>query len=339
MRWIKRIIIWICISLCIQIGILYYVDKDLFKQDTQIKSVKVDEKHYTKETNMNISIHNEAKKIRISYDGKYVSYYINNNLKVVNTYNGEVQNIKFDKDTSVSYYRWVPNQNRILIGEKKLEQMSSRFKLTYYDAEKHIKNQITHLGWSDKEAQMQDIQIATLINVIYVKISNNKYSNIYKVDISGEISDFKVKSQLVGKIAVSNKSDIFIYEDLSNMKLSKIENNIEYQIKDLKKLKLLGLDDDDNVYLLQVNNGKVDKVFYTHIHNYMKMTEVNILKECNVGDIYFYDNDKIYINYTKEHEVEEIKTGERIKYSGKFLDIYDKGILILDNHKLVKRLF
>ncbi|SUY63487.1 exported protein [Clostridium sporogenes] len=90
MKLAKRLIIWSIIPLTFELAGLFYVDKYYLATKGQCEIEKVEEKQEkVVDENMQIPIPNEAKDIKLSYDGKYVSYKENNNINIINTTNGE----------------------------------------------------------------------------------------------------------------------------------------------------------------------------------------------------------------------------------------------------------
>lgn len=73
----------------------------------------------------------------------------------------------------------------MLIAEKEDSQEGSKFKLSYYEVDKDIKEDVKELDWSDGEAQIDDIQESHLTNVIYIKMeSEGRRTTIYRLDIN-----------------------------------------------------------------------------------------------------------------------------------------------------------
>ena len=119
MKWIKRISIWIVVSLSIQCLGLFYVDHYFLATDSKVVTKKVDEDKSEKIKNIDITVPANAENILVSYDAKYLSYYENEKLKIVNCKDGKIKNIEVEEGSKISFYEWLPDRNRMLLVEKK----------------------------------------------------------------------------------------------------------------------------------------------------------------------------------------------------------------------------
>ena len=120
MKWMKRIIIWIVVSLSVQSLVFFYVDNYFLATDSKIVAKKVDEDKTEKIKNIDITVPANVRNILVSYDAKYLSYYENEKLKIVNCKDGSIKNIAENEGSKISFYEWLPDRNRMLLVEKKL---------------------------------------------------------------------------------------------------------------------------------------------------------------------------------------------------------------------------
>ena len=71
------------ISLIIQISGLFYLNNSLLTSSATVKSQKITDSN-TKASISNFNIPNNATTINVSFDASYISYYLNDELYVVN---------------------------------------------------------------------------------------------------------------------------------------------------------------------------------------------------------------------------------------------------------------
>ncbi len=156
----------------------------------------------------------EAENILVSYDAKYLSYYENEELKIVNCKDGKIKNIEAEDGTKISFSEWLPDRNRMLLVEKKSDDESSNLVLYSYDVAKGEKVKIKDLAWSDTKSEVEDIQLSTLTGVIYVKVSNNgiSRSSIYRIDRMGDMTKINTIPKFVSNIALLRHEDKLVYE-------------------------------------------------------------------------------------------------------------------------------
>lgn len=344
MKLAKRLIIWSIIPLTFELAGLFYVDKYYLATKGQCEIEKVEEKQEkVVDENMQIPIPNEAKDIKLSYDGKYVSYKENNNINIINTTNGENKKVEIPTEGKICYYTWLKDRHRMYIWEK-FSDDSDYLKVCYYDRDKDKRAIVADNHYEEvkiplksSEYKVQDHVVSTLNGAEYVKVeTNNNRSDIYRLNIMSQIEKYKSYSK-IGRIDALNRDDNFIYEDLryGKVRISERENSLS--IPETDNLCVLGVDGEDNVYVGNVIDEKVDKVFYGSLkENESSWKQVKLNKPIDKEDIYISRNSKVYTNNKMEGIVKDVLSGKEIKYKGKLVQYYNKGIGIVNEGKFSK---
>lgn len=341
MKLFIRIFTWIMISLAVQFAGLFYANNYLFASDTSIQTKKI-VKSDVKKQDAEIKIPENAKNVSVSYDARYLAYYDGDILKVVNVKTGEEKNVEFNDGVKVSLYKWLPDRNRMLIAEKETSNRSSNFKLAYYDVDKAVKEDIKELDWADKKAEVEDIQASPLTNIIYVKVATSgKRSSIYWINIMKEMKKVDTKgSYMIGKIKVVPHEDNLLYEDLTYHKIYSTDKDEPITIDGIKTPSLLGIDDNDVVYIGDTENELVSKIYYGNVKDQGNKFQVIDLKgSVNKSDIFINEQGKVYINDNLKGIVREFGSGKEYVYKGTFIQMYNGGIVSLSDGKMVKTQF
>lgn len=341
MKWMKRIIIWIAVSLSLQCLALFYVDHYFLATDSKVVTKKVIEDVNAKSKNIDIFVPENAKNVLVSYDAKYLCYYENEVLKIVNCEDGKVKNIEVDEGTKISFYEWLPDRNRMLLVEKKTNDASSNLVLYSYDVSKGEKAKIKDLAWSDKKSEVEDIQLSTLTGVTYVKVSSmGQRSSIYRIDRMGTMTKTNTIPNFVSNIALVRHEDKLVYEGLIYNKIYVTGRDTQLSIKGIDKLTLIGTDDDDNVYLADVKDNLVNKVYYGKTsEDTAKWKVFDLQLPSSKDDLFVSSTGKIYQNDALKGIVKEINSGTQTSYQGKLFQLYTKGIVSLINNKISFVLF
>ena len=91
MKKLKRIVLCIILSIVVQCGVLCYADNVLLKEsnESDIKTIEAPVKSF----DTDVEISSEAEDIQVSYSGKYITYYIDDKLMLINTKTSEVKEI------------------------------------------------------------------------------------------------------------------------------------------------------------------------------------------------------------------------------------------------------
>lgn len=337
MKIVKRIGVWIIISIVIQCLGLFYVNNYVLSEQTSYKSKKVvvDD---SKKSEINVNVPDDSTDINISFDGKYLAYYEGDALKVVNTNTGEARDVEFGDGVKVSFYKWLPDRNRMLIAEKTTQKNGSGFTLSYYDVDKDAKVDIKKLSWADSKSEVEDIQLSTLTNVIYVKVAHSGMrSSIYKINIMNEMENVDTKSYLVGTIRSIQHSDKLAYEDLTYHRIDITGVSKSITIKGVDNPSLIAMDGDDNIYVGQVMNDKVVKIYsgsWKDDPSTWKVTELD--NPMNKDDIYIGQDDKVYLNDSLKGVIKDVAAGKETAYQGRMINIYSDGIASVYDGKLIK---
>lgn len=339
MKKLKKMITWAALSLIVQFSGLLYANNYLFASNgNKIVSKKIEENKKGSVKEIQVVVPQNADHINLSYDGKYVAFYEGEILDLVNTQNGEVKKIDFNKGTRISYYKWLPDRNRMLIAEKQAGTNGGALKLSYYDVDKEEKVEIKDIAWADSKSEVVDIKLSTLTNVIYIKVGHSgNRSSIYWLNIMHELKKIDTKGYMIGNMEVIPHEDKLVYEDLTYNKIQVTNMKEPLVFKDASKLVLLSIDEEDNIYLGQVQNNKVVKIFSGTAKQTADKWKSTALKEAyDSKDIYVSPSGSIFLNDNLRGIITNIVTGKETKYEGRFLQMFSEGVSSIGQGKLIK---
>lgn len=348
MKVYKMIIIWVLISISIQVIGLSYLDKYYFVESSDIKSIKLEVVPKKVNKNIVIEIDPTAKQTQISNDGKYLSYYENDKLKVVDSDTGTVNTVKIVDGATLSFYKWLPDRNRIILAEKMVRNGNSIIKFYYYDVSKNITEEVRndaadkeiYLDLKNGKSEIEDIELSPLTNVMYVKVLDpGKRNVIYRLNIMADMNKLKTKAYSIGKMQISYTEDEIYFEDLLYKRIINSEGNVA-KTPEMENPSIVGSDSENNIYVADVKSGLVSKLYWgTYKGNAITWNSKELLIPTQVKNIHVLLNGKIYINDAINAKVTELISGDQTSYTGVLQSIYSKGIAAIDEGKLVKKLF
>jgi hypothetical protein len=344
MRGIKKLIIWALIPVSLELCAFTYVDKFYLSQDNNVKIVKVENKKAEAPKLKNVDISEKAKDIKVSYDGRYVCYEEDGNLKLLDFNTGEVTNIEKDKNNSISYHTWLPDRNRLYIAEKvAFSKGRALIKMYSYDVDKKEKYEWvdnhqnkTEIELQSKQSEVKEIAMSTLSGLAYIKVdnTNNNYS-MYRVNVMTQLEKMRLKNTVIGKIGVTPTDDRFIYEDKKQNKLN-IEGYSSTK-KPLNNLLYLGVDYDNLIYLGVKQEEKVSEVLYGSLNEPMeKWNKIKLDKVTAREQIHVTLNGQVYLDKLENHELTDLKSSKKCSYEGKLTAICENSIVYFNNGKLYK---
>lgn len=336
MKWMKRISIWIIISLSIQGLALFYLNQYFSAIDSNVVSKKVEDDKSDKVKNIDIIVPENAENILVSYDAKYLAYYEDKQLKIANCKDGSVKNIEVDEENIISFYEWLPDRNRMLFVERKSDGNSNDLVLYSYEVSKGEKVKIKDLDLSDAKSEVEDIQVSTLTGVTYVKVSNiNALTTIYRFDRMGTMTRINTIPKFVSNIELVRGEDKLVYEGLVYNSIYVTNSYDAITIKDVDKLTLIGTDDDDNIYLGELKDNITNKIYYGQIsENTSEWEDIDLQNSSEKKDLFVSSTGEVYQNDSLRGSVKEIKSGIITSYKGKLLQLYNRGIVTLVGNKI-----
>lgn len=340
MRVFRIVLSWAVISLVVQFLGFYYVNNYFLASNTDIKSTKVTSREDEK-SDVEVSIPYDAQNIKVSFDGRYASYYNEGMLEVVDTSNGKEKQVKLSSGYKLSYYKWLPDRNRILIAEKTDTDGSADFKLEYFDIDKGIKENIKKMNDFIENTKIVDIQESPLTNVIYIKMQyDGNRTSIYRVNIMSELQKISTNSYAIGDMGVLSLKDKLVYEDNVYHKIYITGEDEPMNISKVKNPVWIGIDNDDKVYIGDMkNDDKVGSIYYGKIEDDPEQyKKVDLRQDIDKKDIYISDSGRIYVNDNLKGIVEDVLNGKQYVYHGKFVQLYNKGIVSIVDGKVSKTL-
>jgi hypothetical protein len=338
MKWKKRISIWILISLSLQCLVLFYIDHYFLATNSKVVTKKVVEDESKKAKNIDITIPEGAKKILVSYDAKYLSYYENEQFKVVNCKDGSIKDIDAEEGSKVSFYKWLTDRNRMFFVEKNNDGESSNLVLYSYDLSKGEKVKIKELAWTNAKTEVEDIQVSTLTGLVYVKVSSESQgNNIYRFTrmVNENITKVNTIPNFVSNISIARHEDNLVYEGSVYNAIYVTGKDQPISVKGVEKLTLIGTDNNDNVYLGELKDKSISKIYYGKIaQKTEEWKEIDLKVPTVRKDLFISATGKVYQNDALRGVIKEVDSGTETSYQGKLLQLYTKGIASLVDNKI-----
>jgi len=336
MKILKRIVRWSVLALVLQSCIFFISDK--YYQGTLLNTKVTEEivkNHKDVDLNPSVKIPTTANKVQASFDGKYISYYDNSKLIVINLYTGK-SNIVGDIDNSqVVYSKWQPDIDSMLICEKKLN-MKITINIFTYNADTNkvqaptdTNNKDIKFTISNSNDTISDIQMSPIMQIFYIKATrDNGTSDVFNNNVNGETVRI-LNSKYIGRIRTFQHKPNLIYEDTST-NLIKV-SNVSWSLGNIQAC-LFNTDNNDNIYIGALKNGEVYKIMYGSTDESVdKWTSIDLNSPIDKNDISVTKSGSIFINNNLEGNVTKPVSKKKASYTGTFLQIAGNKIISIDN--------
>lgn len=353
MRKLRNYVVWTLIAAVIEFSLFYYVDNNNFKSVGSYKETPIVVKKASQK--FKISIPNSAAFMKMSDDGNYISYYVDGNLKVADTSNGNANDVQPASNATIALTSWAPGADMLLIVEKSSDSSGTYMKLYSYNAGKKEKTEtiandtkkIAKIAVSRKSDKIVDASLLSQTGSFYLKIATaqNNTEAIYRVNVMNEPqivdgTEWKTNIGKINQFKLDEKSgDLLVYEDTNKNKV-KVEGRNSINLPDVEKQCLLSVDDDNNIYIGSVVDNKVTQIYYgTYQTSASKWQSIKLDSPADASDIFINNSGKIYTVDNLKGIVTDTSTKKTYKFKGTFVQIYDDGVASLDDGKLVNILF
>lgn len=348
MKNFKRIIMWTLIPVAIELIGLLFLNQFYFNGEANFNIKKVDISSKQAEHKIKVKIPEDAEQIKVASSGNYISYYDGQSLQVVDTVKNDVKQV--DLENELSYYTWNLDTDDMFIAEKtRAGGNSSNLKFESYDAKRDEiyplknleKNQDLSILLPDDSYEVKRVAFSGPSNVAYVMSGGNEETNgrIYRIDVMIRMNLVNFGRCKLGNIAAVNNEngDELIYEDRTYNRIrtgrggviATGENAMHY---------LLNTDENNNIYIGNGENNKINKIFISNL-DVDKKKVYTLPSYVSKDNIYVTRGRRIYVNNPEAGEVKELTTGKVTKYDGKFISVYEYGVVSQNGNKLVNSLF
>lgn len=355
MKVFKKLLCWSVIGIVIESLLLFSLNTIYAQHLNSYKEEKREPQKNKKAYNP-IKISTDAKNIKVSWNGKYISYYENEVVKIVNTENETSHEVSSSRNSSICYSKWLPDSNLLLLCEKDKGNIISFYS---YDADKDSRKELTDydikplkIKLSTKSDTIDNITLSTANHVMYIKVlHNNSKSDIYKTNIMNQIEKVKnLNNMTIGNFSMLHYETNLIYEDIEHGEIRNIEitsiKDKKSEEKQLIKVSsidtneneekfLLGTDDEDKIYIGIKNSSKVSKILFGDLKTIPdQWKSIGLLELTDKKDIIITKKGSIYIKDDTKGCIRNVVSNSETKYEGAFIQIEDNYIYVFVGNKV-----
>lgn len=340
-----RILVCTFIALSIQQGIFLYVENAYLGADVKIETQKVEEKvkEVPKKKNPNeIDIKDGIGEVSLSSDGRFIAYMEDNKLKVSDSNDGSEKEFTSESNGEVVYYKWLTNENSLIIIQKVQKNGGSYFEPISFNAKKGEARQLADFNLNEvkinienKTDKIDNVVFSNATHSLYIKIlKKNGKSDLYYANVMNQLAEVR-SNKNIGNIVVPTTNTNAVMEMGDGATILNSPGNIE--IPNVEVVKILGVDINDNVYFGEQVNEKITKIYYTVLNEKkLQWHTLTLQKPVDKSDILIDYLGKVYINNKAESSVLELISKKTVKYEGQLIQTYSKGVISRNGNKLIK---
>jgi len=338
-----RILACTLIALSIQQGIFLYVENVYLALDVKIEAEKVEEKEVPKKKDPNeINIKDGLGPVSLSSDGRFIAYMDDNKLKVLDSDDGSEKEFTSENNGEVVFYKWLTNENSIIVIQKVQKKGDSYFEPVSFNAKKGETRQLADFNMQEvrinienKTDKIDNVVFSNATHSLYIKIlKSNGKSDLYYANVMNQLAEVR-SNKNIGNIIVPTTNTNAVMEMGDGATILNSTGNIE--IPNVEDIKVMGVDINDNVYFGEQVNEKISKIYYTVLNDKkIQWHTLTLQKPVDKTDILIDYLGKVYVNNKVESNVFELVSKKIIKYEGQLIQTYSKGVISRNGNKLMK---
>lgn len=336
MSGLRRIIRWSLLAIIIQSSIFLYMDKVHLGRVGSFEEVKVADT--IKKKKMDLKLPFGVQDVELSYDAKFVLYKTEDGeIKIVNSYNGKEDTIDSSNGGRICYYKWLPDTNRLILAEKQFNEGYIKFisynpskaeKADIYDNHSNmLKVQLQGTG-----SKIADIAFGASTGTMCIKVTNDSGRNyVYSVNIMNQIERVRCGTWRIGNINLLPHGTKIIYENKNTNEIC-VKGGENIYIRGVNNPRLLGVDDDDRLYIGELQDNNIVRIHYGNIDKRTSGWRISELSSpTDRKNIIITRNGCIYVNNSNNNEITNIETNKVTQYKGKFIGIYGKEVAYIED--------
>lgn len=340
MKTAARVYRWVIISVVLQIIFLAFINFIFLAGKNRVTSTSVDvpAPDVKPKKNVDMKVPTEATGFKVSFNGSYAGYIQDKQLVIIDLLNKKIKKTINTTRENLTYYRWLPDRNMVIYSVCAQENEPGKVQIFTYEVDSDVLRDYPKISNIPKGSKVEDIELSPQTNIIYTKVNTGKSNAvIYKFNIMNNLS-YIMNTGTGTVIKETSYSDKLVYQNEKNKLFSRDGiKNVTWQFPFKNKMALLEIDSEDKVYVGELNkDNKVAKIYFGKlaVEPGKSWTTVALKNPVAPEKLFVTPNGSIYESVESENCVYDVRTGGKIEYSGRFVEILDDYVVTLDNNEI-----
>lgn len=344
MKKLKKFLICTLAAVFIQQAVFLYVENVYISRSGDMHEVEVSDSadDQLKET---ITLKKDIAKdnITMSPDGGYIAYMDNDNLKVYNSEDKTEKDLTKKIDGEIVYHTWTDGAEMLIV--KREESKGEKYyKLVKYNAKEKEAEELVDFDKNDVKIPIRDenekiggITFSTASAVIYLKIDkSNGKSDLYRSNTMNQFTKVISNKQITDVELPANLGKCIM---TSSGKLSILDGE-NINVPDNITPRILGsslMEKTNYIYIGNEVNGKINKIYYKKLNSEDKNWQsIDLKYPVFKDDIEITKWGNMYVNYSEDSSVVDLKSEKKVKYDGEFIQFYSDTVISKDGKEITK---
>jgi len=284
-----------------------------------------------------VKIPEGAENFKASYDGSFVSYFIDGRLELMDVAGKNGRKTLGADDKEITFYRWLPDRNMVIYAMKSSGKQDGIVSIYTYDMDTEIERSYPDIKGLPKRSRVVGIELSPLTNVVYVKTKiDETNARIHKFNIMDNLLQIR-KIKLNSVIKETNYKDRLLYQEAGgSIIIRNGSDGAEKRLGPKSNVVLLDVDLKDNIFIGELDKGgNVARIAYGKAEEpYGSWNTIRMSEPVPPADLIVTPGGRLYRHVKSENSIYSLDGGEKIMYKGELIEVHDDFILTRDKNRL-----
>lgn len=337
-KYLRFLLLGLAVFFVIDLGIVIYFNNFDLKDSPKFSVSKVIACS-SKPVGKGTEIAADASDFQASHGGTFLACSSGGEIYIYALNGGDKITVHPEDGMQISAFKWIYDRDRLMIAEYSVS--GNRYGKLYYmdmadqkvvEIRDNYFNRDIAVPLSSASSICQ-LDMSAETNLTFFKVGSvTGTGKLWESNIMVSTNRLtKVVTGHVGGFACLKRTETLFYEDFYNGKVYRYDTQNAIQIGTLSHFKILGVDQNDSLYLLSIKNQEANAVYYGDPGS-GGWKKVVLPAATAPANLFLTYPGTLAENLSASNIMVNLSTGARIPYSGQVIADYDGGFLTEIDH-------
>lgn len=288
----------------------------------------------------NIQIDEGASGFQVSHDGEYLAYLLNGTIVIESLSGEDKMTVHHEDQMQIASLKWIYDRDRLMIAETSTS--GGHFGKFYYidmsdknvvEVRDNYFNKDISIPLYNNRRSITEIDISAETNLMFFKVSYGSSScRLWESNIMVSTNALsRTVTDHIGSFVCLKRTETLFYEDQNNGRVYEYDTQKSIRIGNHTQFAILGVDDEDNLYLASNPNGSVGAIYYGNAKT-GSFQKLDVVASKGSPHYYLTYTGSVLEDLPASHTMVNLHTRASTAYTGSVIGVYDEGFLTKTNN-------